>query len=115
MNSPDLFPEILLVSNEGGRIFTTSRCVAERFNKRHDNVMRAIDKLSCSDEFRQLNFEAATYLDKQKKPREMFRLTHDGFAYLCMRFTGAEAGLCQEKFLAAFHTLERELAVLKER
>ncbi|MDR2259551.1 MAG: Rha family transcriptional regulator [Azoarcus sp.] len=111
----DLFPETLLVEISDGRIFTTSLKVAEHFHKRHKNVLRAIANLSCSDEFRRLNFEPATYLDKQGKPREMCRLTHDGFAYLCMRFTGAEAGLWQERFLMAFRQMERQLAALKER
>jgi len=112
---PDLFPETLLVNREGDRIFTTSLKVAEHFHKRHDNVLRAIEKLPCSEDFRRLNFEAATYLDAQKKPREMSRLTHDGFAYLCMRFTGPEAGRWQEEFLAAFRNMERQIVAQKER
>lgn len=110
----DLFPETLLVDIADGHTFTTSLKVAEHFGKRHDNVMRSIEKLNCSPEFRRLNFEAATYLDAQKKPREMYRLSHDGFGYLCMRFTGAEAGLWQEKFLAAFRAMEAQLRAKTE-
>ncbi|WP_250134786.1 Rha family transcriptional regulator, partial [Pseudomonas aeruginosa] len=31
-----------------GQVVTTSLKVAERFGKRHDNVLRAIDNLDCS-------------------------------------------------------------------
>ena len=38
---------------------TTSRKVAEVFGKRHDNVLRDIENLGCSDNFRKLNFEVS--------------------------------------------------------
>lgn len=123
----DLFPETLLVSREGDHIYTTSLKVAEHFGKRHTNVLRAIENLFGDvfaqpnfgpsnepkfwlvEEFRRLNFEPATYLDAQKKPREMCKLTHDGFAYLCMGFTGSAAAVWKLKFLAAFRDMERQL------
>lgn len=125
----DLFPETLLVSREGDRVFTTSLKVAEHFHKRHTNVLRAIENLFSQpnfgpaddpnfgliEEFRRLNFEPATYLDTQKKPREMCRLTHDGFAYLCMGFTGPEASVWKVKFLAAFRDMERQLQAREAR
>lgn len=40
----------------------TSLDVAMTFEKRHDNVLRDIAKLECSDEFRLLNFEQSNYL-----------------------------------------------------
>lgn len=41
--------------------------VAETFGKRHDNVLKDIRELDCSDEFRLLNFEESTYLNSQNK------------------------------------------------
>ena len=35
---------------------TDSRRVAKHFKKRHDNILRAYDKLGCSEEFTKLNF-----------------------------------------------------------
>lgn len=133
MNTTDLFPETLLVSREGERIYTTSLKVAEHFHKRHTNVLRAIENLfdgaagqpnfgpadDPSDalilEFRRLNFEPATYLDAQKKPRQMYQLTHDGFAFLAMGFTGGEAAVWKIEFLNAFRDMERALAQLTAR
>lgn len=111
----DLFPETLLVSRSGERAFTTSLKVAEHFGRRHKNVLRAIEFLACSDEFRRLNFEPSSYLNSQRKAQPMCLLTHDGFAYLCMRFTGQEAGRWQELFLAAFRDMERQISAQRDR
>ncbi|EFM6960708.1 Rha family transcriptional regulator, partial [Escherichia coli] len=46
-------PEIT-ISN--GRAVTTSFAVAEYFCKRHDNVLRAIANIECSEKFNALNF-----------------------------------------------------------
>lgn len=45
--------------------------VAETFGKRHDNVLKDIRELDCSDEFRLLNFEESTYLNSQNKKQPM--------------------------------------------
>ncbi|KOR28381.1 hypothetical protein TI03_04845, partial [Achromatium sp. WMS1] len=50
-----------------GRPITTSRKVAEIFGKQHNNVMRDINKLDCSQEFRLLNFELSSYINAQNK------------------------------------------------
>lgn len=41
---------------ENNQLMTTSMKVAEVFGKDHKNVLRDIDKVVCSDEFRQSNF-----------------------------------------------------------
>ena len=51
--------------NESKEVTTTSLKVAEFFNKRHTEVLRTIQNLECSPEFRQRNFASAEYLDKQ--------------------------------------------------
>lgn len=45
MTHSDLFPETLLVDIHDGQPYTSSRKVAEHFEKRHDHVLRAIQKL----------------------------------------------------------------------
>ncbi|WP_420554000.1 Rha family transcriptional regulator [Neptuniibacter marinus] len=109
--------ESLFLSTDGAP-FTTSRAVAERFGKQHKNVIQSIENLitNCPDsEFSQLNFQPAEYLDAQKKPRIEYRLTHDGFAFLAMRFTGKEAMAWQIAFLQAFNALEAELRTKEAR
>ena len=96
-----------------GHPVTTSRAVAERFGKRHSEVLRSIQKLladSLDPAFSERNFASAEYLDAQRKPRIEYRLTHDGFALLAMGFTGREALAWKIAFLQAFNALEGELA-----
>ncbi|MDW7643429.1 MAG: Rha family transcriptional regulator [Desulfuromonadales bacterium] len=97
------------VALKDGRPVTTSLKVAEAFGKQHDNVLRTIRTLDCSDEFRRLNFEAATYTDAQGKPRPMFELTRDGFTLLGMGFTGPQAARFKEAYIGAFNAMESAL------
>lgn len=103
--------ESLFLSTDG-QPFTTSRAIAERFGKRHTEVLRAIQKLLADmpdPEFSERNFASAEYLDAQKKPRIEYRLTHNGFALLAMGFTGRDALAWKIAFLEAFNALEAEL------
>jgi Rha family phage regulatory protein len=47
----------LVYSNPSGKDVTTSYKVAEKFEREHKNVLRDIENLHCSSEFRLLNFE----------------------------------------------------------
>ena len=98
-----------IVSLDGDHLSTTSTVIADFFGKKHHNVLRAIEQLDCSPLFRQLNFELAPYLDAQGKPRTMYRLTRDGFMWLAMGFTGAEAARWKEGFIAEFNRMEAAL------
>jgi len=131
--SIELFPETLLVSREGERIYTTSRRVAFYFGKRHDHVLRTIKKLLSAmsqvggglpkigesstpeADFGRRNFEESSYLNEQNKPQPEYQLTHDGFLFLAMRFTGEEAMKWQITFVEAFRQKEAELAALQTR
>lgn len=109
--------QALFLSTEG-QPFTTSRAVAERFGKNHRDVLKAIKNLLAAlpdPEFGRRNFAPSSYLNEQNKPQPEYRLTHDGFAFLAMRFTGAEAMAWQIAFLQAFNALEAELHARTER
>ncbi len=80
----------------------TSLEVAEKFDKRHADVLRAIDELECSEEFRRLNFQESSYEDEQGKEQPMFRMTGDSFFFLAMTFTGGEAARLKEQLIASF-------------
>jgi Rha family phage regulatory protein len=102
-----------LVVNQNGSPVTSSRMVAEKFNKRHDNVIRSIKKIDCSDKFRALNFEESTYLQNSSvgAPKEQteYIITKDGFTFLVMGFTGKEAAKFKEQYIEAFNQMEAEL------
>lgn len=93
-----------------GQPTTTSRDIAETFGKRHDDVLKRIHSLECSPEFSARNFAAAEYIDAQGKPRTEYRITRDGFAFLCMGFTGGRAAQWKERYIATFNRMADKLA-----
>lgn len=88
---------------------TTSRIVARVFGKRHDHVLRDIRALECSEDFRRLNFGESSYLNAQNKTQPEFQMTRDGFMFLVMGFTGAEAAARKQAFIATFNEMEERL------
>lgn len=92
---------------------TTSLNVAEVFGKRHKNVLRAIESMECSEEFRRLNFEPSTYTNEQGKEQPMYVMTRDGFTILVMGFTGRPAMQYKEAYIKAFNRMEKELERLR--
>jgi Rha family phage regulatory protein len=112
MNHP--FPISTAVSLHNGNPSTTSLEVAAYFGKRHDHVLRDIERLiapesGLSERFRAPNFGAANYLDDQKKPRPMYRLSFNGFVILVMGYTGPKAMAIKEAYIAEFDRMVKEL------
>jgi Rha family phage regulatory protein len=87
----------------------SSRTVAEVFNKPHARVLHAVSQLEASTQFAQTNFRLCEYKDTNGRMRPEVVMTRDGFAFLCMGFTGAKAAQWKEKFLAAFNAMEKAL------
>lgn len=88
---------------------TDSRRVAKHFNKRHDTVLRAFDKMQCEVEFSHRNYVLAEELDAQGKPRRIIRMTKDGFTLLAMGFTGTQAMRMKIAFINAFNAMADQL------
>lgn len=104
-----------LIQAHGRSLWTTSHLVAEKFEKRHDNILRAVVNLDCSDEFRRLNFEERDLLDERGKLQKTYDISRDGFSILAMGFTGKGAAKWKEQFIAAFGIMERELMRIASR
>lgn len=114
----DLFPETLLVARSGGHIYTTSRKVAEHFHKRHDHVMRDIQKVI--DDAAELgislpNFGESTYQNSRGKTYPQYVLDRKAFSILAGRLTGKQALRWQVDFYNAFEAIEAELAAVQAR
>ena len=92
-----------LVSAQDGEVFTTSRQIAELFCKEHHNVLKAIDRLSCSAHFKAANFDFADFIDKNGDPRRECHMTKDGMVFLVMGFTGKKAAQLKELYILAFN------------
>lgn len=98
-----------LVSVQNGKPATTSNVIASTFGKRHADVLRAVKGLECSQEFSQRNFALAEFIDEQGKSRPSYVVSRDGFMFLAMGFTGAEAAKWKEQYINAFNAMEAEL------
>ena len=105
--------DFLFPSAPGDAIRVSTRLIADKFGKRHDNILRAVQGAECTDEFARLNFEVSNYMDSTGKSNREYLVTRDGFMYLVMGFTGREAARWKEAFIAAYNKLERRLAYLE--
>lgn len=91
------------------KLITTSRKIAETFEKRHADVLRDIETLQCSKEFTERNFALSSYKDKSGKSNKEYIVTKDGFTMLCMGYTGEKAMIFKERYIEAFNAMEKEL------
>lgn len=91
--------DTLVLTNRQGKDITTSLIIAEVFEKRHSDILRDIENLSCSQEFRERNFALSSYISSQGKELPMYEINKDGFSFLVMGYTGASAGEFKEKFI----------------
>lgn len=105
--SPE-FNGIQIVKRDGG-LMASSREVAENFGKLHKDVLRSIRNLDCSPEFNERNFAPVEYLDAKGEKRTEYGMTRDGFSFLVMGFTGKEAAIWKERYIAAFNAMEQML------
>lgn len=98
------------IIEQDGSLLTSSLGVADRFEKRHANVLRDISELDCSPDFLKLNFEFSTYRPEGgKRDYPYVLMTRDGFTFLAMGFTGKEAAQWKEKYITAFNAMEGQL------
>lgn len=98
-----------LVVIENGRPVTDSLTVAETFGRTHDNVLRDIRTLECSDEFSLLNFAESTYTNDRGRKYPKYIITEQGFAFLVMGYTGKEAARFKEMYIAEFGKMREQL------
>lgn len=93
------------------QVVVSSRVVAEKFGKEHSKVLRAIkDKISTNPKLASLNyFIESSYKDAKGEDRKEYLLTRDGFTFIVMGFTGAEADMWKLKYIEAFNKMEQAL------
>lgn len=106
---PDPVPSVFV---HNGRPSTTSRTVAQYFNKRHDDVLRSIRTLlnATPQNFRLRNFSESSYTNEQGKIQPMYIIYRDGFMLLVMGYTGKKALAIKLAYIEAFNAMEEELA-----
>lgn len=93
-----------------GTAVTTSRKIAEIFDKNHKDVLRTIRNLIDSAQNCAQFFASTTYIDSSGKTNEMFVMTRDGFSLVAMGFTGEKAIQWKVKYIDAFNKMEAIIA-----
>ena len=88
--------------------------VAKYFGKNHFHVLRDIENLDCSNEFRQTNFGLTSYKDEQGKKRPCYTMTRDGFTFLVMGYRGKKAAKFKELYIQRFNEMEKTIKSLVE-
>ncbi|MCP1290954.1 Rha family transcriptional regulator [Chromobacterium sp. S0633] len=103
--------ELILVHNNELR--TTSLKVADAFGRLHKNIIQRIESLDCSKEFASANFSAHVQLIEigrgAKRESKYYEMTKDGFMFLVMGFTGAQAARIKEAYINAFNWMAKQL------
>ena len=99
----------LVFKGANNQALTNSLLVAKEFGKEHSKVMRDIQNLACSQEFRAANFGESSYKNEQGKIFPMCTMTKDGFSFLVMGYTGKKAAAFKEAYIKAFNLMEEEI------
>ena len=93
---------------QDGKVTASSRDIARKFGKQHRDVIRAIDLLDCSQEFKVRNFAQLKFTYRGQE-FTCYEMTRDGFSLLCMGFTGRKAAIWKEAYIDAFNRMEETL------
>ena len=98
---------IKLYTAHDGQPVTTSRNIAEMFNKQHKHVLDAIRRITnqMSNEIRQPNFRLTHEPDSQGKLRTTYEITERGFLLLAMGFGGKKALQFKLAYITEFERL----------
>lgn len=105
---------VVIVKNGEGIPVVSSLEVAEKFGKRHSNVLRDIDNLLEDAPNERFNFDALSYVAKNQAKQRCFEMNERGFSLLAMGFTGREAFKWKSAFLDAFEMMRQELTRRQE-
>ena len=104
--------ELVILKND--EAVCDSLKVAEKFGKRHADVIRAIENLQNNDSTQNCVrcFRKTSYRDAKGEMRPMYLMNRDGFTFLVMGFTGKRANEWKWNYINAFNSME---AILRER
>ena len=107
--------ELINIIND--EVVTTSLQVAEKFEKRHDRVLRAIDNvISNLDNLPKngvVKIFKSSYIDLKGEKRPMYYMNRGAFELVAMGFTGLKAFEWKVKYIAAFEEMADRIGFIK--
>ncbi len=98
-----------LVEIKNNQVITSSRKVAEHFDKQHKDVLEGIRRIIQSAEKSADWFYQSKYKDNKGRIYTEYLMNRDGFSLLVMSFTGEKALQWKIKYIQAFNQMEEEL------
>ncbi len=99
-----------LVSVKNGVATTTTKLVADKFNKQHRLILDSAKRIMKEHpEFGRANFSASSYTSDQNKVLDCFDITKDGYMMVAMSLTGADAMKWKVDFINAFNKMLKKL------
>lgn len=104
--------ELVFLKND--EAMADSLVVAEMFNRRHTDVVKAIEKIEQRNKkldkryFSHISnqFKKTHYKDEQGRMQTKYLMNRDGFSLLVMGFTGDKAHEWKVKYIDAFNKME---------
>ena len=105
--------ELINILRQDGNLVVSSREVAENFEKRHPDTIRAVENLIEETSTQKCThlFIPSTYQDSYGREQKEYLLTRDGFTLLAMGFTGKKALDWKLKYIEAFNKMEQTLTI----
>lgn len=111
-----------LVFTKNGQALTSSKTVAEAFEKQHKDVLEAIDNLVNEESGKIRNATTALFVEdfytsensqgiNSNRQYRQYIMTRDGFTLLAMGFTGKKALEFKLKYIEAFNEMEKSLSI----
>lgn len=91
------------------KLITTSLKVAEKFEKHHQHILEAIDKLTVENSTVAKMFILSEYKADNGHKYRMYEMDRDGFSLLVMGFNGEKALKWKLDYINAFNAMEEEL------
>lgn len=108
--------DLINIENKEGVLVTTSREIAENFEKEHKNVLVKIEKTITNwakdNELKNKlvkYFIKSSYIDSKGEERKEYLLTRDGFSYIVMGFTGEKSDKWKVEYIETFNEMEHNL------
>ena len=96
------------------QVYTTSRIVAEKFGKRHDNVVQAIENIAhLKNQVSETFFMEDIYIDPTGRSVTQYLITEEGAMLLIMGFTGEKALSVKLKFISEFKRMKEYIRTLE--